>query len=152
MRYLALALSFLMVFSGCSTFWYSGRPVPVPKIEAMPVWRTEGPVTVGVDPYLQPDRQRKVFGENLEEEMLPIYVLVKNNGERPLSLRHADIKLEFTRRKSVHPRSIRNSPPHARKMAKSSHKSPGISGSDSVFSSGAFSHRVERGTENRLPE
>src|SRR5262245_60523799 len=93
MRYLALALSVLMV-SGCAT--YSGRPVIVPKIEAMPVWRTEGPVTVGVDPYVQVERQKEVFDDDLVKAgVLPIYLLVRNSGERRLSLRHADIKLEF---------------------------------------------------------
>jgi hypothetical protein len=92
-RYLALALSLLMV-SGCAT--YSGRPVTVPKIEAMPVWRTEGPVTVGVDLYSQPDRQKEVFDDDLiKAGVLPIYLLVRNSGERPLSLRHSDINLEF---------------------------------------------------------
>src|SRR5262245_55640592 len=99
LRCLVLALSFLIVFSGCSTYShpsYSGRPVPVPKIETMPIWRTEGLVTVGVDPYIQLDRQKEVFDDDLEKaKILPIYLLVRNSGERPLSLRHADIKLEF---------------------------------------------------------
>jgi hypothetical protein len=98
MRYLALALSFLMV-PGCSTFSYSGRPVTVPKIETTPISRTEGPITVGVDPYIQPDRQKEVFDDDLEKAgVLPIYLLVKNNK---LSLRRrseiplVDIALEF---------------------------------------------------------
>jgi hypothetical protein len=101
MRHLALCLSFLMV-SGCSTLSYSGRPVPVPKIEAMPVWRTEGSVTIGVDAYIQPARQKEVFDDDLEKAgVLPIYLLIKNHGERPLSLRRrseiplADIALEL---------------------------------------------------------
>jgi hypothetical protein len=95
-RYLALALSLLMV-SGCSTMSYSGRPVPVPKIEAMPVWRTEGPVTVGVDPYVQQDRQREFFDADLRKvSVLPIYLLIKNNGDRPLRLRRADTNLDIT--------------------------------------------------------
>jgi hypothetical protein len=100
LRYLALALSFLMV-SGC-TFLYSGRPVPVPKIETMPVSRTEGPVTIGVDPYIQPERQKEVFDDDLKKAgVLPIYLLIKNNGERPISFRRrsemplADIALEL---------------------------------------------------------
>jgi hypothetical protein len=104
---LALALSFLIVFSGCT---YSGRPVTVPKIEAMPVWRTEGPVTIGVDPYIQTGRQKEVFDDDLEKaKILPIYLLVKNNGDRPLSLRRrseiplADITL-------VHPDEYQISP------------------------------------------
>jgi hypothetical protein len=94
-RYLALALSFLMV-SGCSTYSYSGRPVTVPKIETMPSWRTEGPITVGVDPYIQTDRQKEVFDDDLEKAgVLPIYLLVKNRGEKNLSLRRSDIALEL---------------------------------------------------------
>jgi hypothetical protein len=62
----------------------------------MPVWRTEGPVTIGVDPYVQTDRQREVFDDDLEKAgVLPIYLLVKNSGEHPLSLRRSDITLEL---------------------------------------------------------
>jgi hypothetical protein len=97
MRYLALAMSILMVFSGCSTFSYSGRPVTVPKIETMPVWRTEGPVTIGVDPYIETDRQKEVFDDDLKKVgVLPIYLLVRNNSDRPLSLRRADTNLDIT--------------------------------------------------------
>jgi hypothetical protein len=100
MRYLALALSFLMLFPGCATS-YMGRPVPVPKIETMPVWRTEGSVTVGVDSYIQPDRQKEVFDDDLEKAgVLPIYLLIRNSGKRPLSLRRSDITLELPERES----------------------------------------------------
>jgi hypothetical protein len=94
-RYLALASSFVLV-SGCSTLSYSGRPVPVPKIETMPVWRTEGPVTVGIDTYIQPERQKEVFDDDLEKAgVLPIYLLIKNHGERAVSLRRrSEIPLE----------------------------------------------------------
>src|SRR5262245_58769731 len=93
-RYLALALSFLTVFSGCST--YSARPVNASKIDVMPFWRTEGPITIGVDPYIQTDRQKEVFDADLEKAgVLPIYVLIKNNSDRSLSLRHEDITLEY---------------------------------------------------------
>jgi hypothetical protein len=81
MRYLALALSFLMVFR-CSTFSYSGRPVPVPKIETMPVSRTKGPITIGIDPCIQTDRQKEFDDDLAKEGVPPIYILVRNSGER----------------------------------------------------------------------
>jgi hypothetical protein len=91
--YLALALSFLIVFSGCATY----RPlINVSKIEVKPFWRTEGLVTIGVDPYIQTDRQKEVFDDDLEKAgVLPIYLLVKNNSDQSMSLRHEDIVLEY---------------------------------------------------------
>jgi hypothetical protein len=47
-------------------------------------------------PLYQLDRQREVFDDDLEKQkILPIYLLTKNSGERPLSLRRSDITLEL---------------------------------------------------------
>jgi hypothetical protein len=91
-RYLALSLSALIAFPGCMS--YTARPMPVPKTVAMPYSRVENSVTVAVDPYIQPDRQKEVFNDELKG-MLPLYLFVENRGDRKLSLNRSTIALEF---------------------------------------------------------
>jgi hypothetical protein len=48
---------------------------------------------VAVDPYIQPDRQKEVFSDELKG-MLPLYLFVKNRGDQKLSLNRSNIALE----------------------------------------------------------
>jgi hypothetical protein len=91
-RYLALSLSALIAFPGCMS--YTARPMPVPKTVAMPYSRVENSVMVAVDPYIQPNRQKEVFSDELKG-MLPLYLFVENRGDRKLSLNRSTIALEF---------------------------------------------------------
>ena len=96
-RALALCVAIGTVSTGCtSRLPYMASPTPIPQAAGMPVWRTEEAVTVGVDPYVQPERQQAVFDATLHQQgVLPIQVFIQNRGAERLQLRHQDIVLEL---------------------------------------------------------
>lgn len=80
-----LPLSVLIVSASCAS--YTARPMPVPKLEAMAVRQTERSISIGVDPFLDSERQKEVFGDHLPEQgVLPIQVFVQNQGNKPILL------------------------------------------------------------------
>jgi hypothetical protein len=60
----------------------------------MPISKTAGGVSVGADPYVQPDRQKAVFDGDLSEAgVLPIQIWLENQGERRVLVRRSDLML-----------------------------------------------------------
>ena len=54
-------------------------------------------VTVGVDPYDTRDKQRDLFvGDYLGHSLLPVFLVITNHGDKPISL--VDIKMELLTR------------------------------------------------------
>ena len=92
---LCWCLSLLLVFHGCAS--YTVSPAPIPTLGAMPVWQTRDLVAVGADPYAEPDRQQSIFAADLigKTGVVPIQVLVQNQGPRPIKVRRSEITLEF---------------------------------------------------------
>lgn len=89
---LVLWLSVLLAVSGCAS--YTPSSIPVPKTGAVPSWQIEGSIGVGADPYVQVDRQKAVFdGDLASQGVLPIQVLVRNEGSRRYLLRGATMML-----------------------------------------------------------
>ena len=100
-RSMALCTTILFVFMGCVL--YSPTANPVPKIETMPVSRSADLVTVGADPFVQKDRQKAVFNAELDDVgVLPIQVLVRNDGDRILWVRPSDITLTLPDGNQIH--------------------------------------------------
>src|SRR5262245_10708509 len=99
-RHLALSLSALIAFPGCMS--YTARPMPLQKTVAMPYSRVENSVMVAVDPYIQADRQKEVFSDELKG-MLPLYLFVENRGDQKLSLNRSNIALEVTDGRQISP-------------------------------------------------
>ncbi len=95
----------LMMAAGCaSRTTYTASLTPIPPSETMPVWRTERALAVGVDPYVQPERQQAVFDAKLHERgVLPIELFTQNQGDRVLRLDHGNIALEFPDGTQRHP-------------------------------------------------
>ncbi len=88
----ALSLSITVCLAGCAS--YTQRAAPVPQAGAMPAWQVGDVVAVGADPYMQNDRQRAVFDENLNDVgVLPIQILVQNRSERRLRVNPSSITL-----------------------------------------------------------
>ena len=95
---LALVVGVLLLSLGCSkrNTYYSTMSTPTPPVETMPLWNTTGPLRVGVDPYLEPDRQRTLFDADFRERgILPLLVVIHNQGTEPLRLRRSAITLSF---------------------------------------------------------
>jgi hypothetical protein len=87
-RTLALSIFVLVFITGCAS--YKPSSAPVPEIGTMPACRTEGTITVGADPYVQPDRLKAVFDADLNKVgVLPIQVLVRNTGDRSVLVQKA---------------------------------------------------------------
>jgi hypothetical protein len=91
----------LMVAEGCAsrpatTARAVTSPAPVPSPEALPVRHTEGPVTVSVDPEVQPERLRALFGMAWHVPfVLPVEFVLQNQGAQRLQLSQSDIALEL---------------------------------------------------------
>src|SRR6266446_4517691 len=91
----------LMVAGGCAARPATparalASPAPVPSPEALPVRQTEGPVTVSVALVVQPERLRALFGMAWHMPfVLPVELVLQNQGAQRLQLSHSDIVLEL---------------------------------------------------------
>ena len=50
-------------------------------------------VRVAAEPYQDPERQRVVFGRRLASAVVPLLLVVRNEGDQPLRLRRGDLSL-----------------------------------------------------------
>ncbi len=92
-RIIAGALAVLMSVSGCAS--YTPTSAPLAKgAGAMPACSTEGPLTMGADPFVKPERQKETFGGNVGAAgVLPIQVFFQYNGEKRVFLRPSEMVL-----------------------------------------------------------
>ncbi len=91
----ALALLLGIPLSGCAS--YQAKPVPMPVPEIMPYSYSDNYFDVYADPYLQLDRQRNYFDDELGTVgVLPIQVFVRNKSDLSFALHeYADVWLEL---------------------------------------------------------
>lgn len=89
MVFILVVAAVLPVCASCSP-----ASMGAPAGLSMPICRIEGVLTVGVDPYAQPRRQKNSFGADLSSVgVLPVQVMVKNDGERKVLVRPSDMLL-----------------------------------------------------------
>ncbi len=101
----------LLLSAGCSSPQakstirpYTAVSAPLPSAEAIPLWQTTGPLRVGVDPYFEPTRQRSVFDADFHARgILPLLVVIHNQGTEPLHLRRSAITLTLPDTTERHP-------------------------------------------------
>ncbi len=92
----------VLTLASCAS--YTSMPAPIPKAGDMPAWRTEGPVAVGADPYVELDRQAAVFNANFNTAgILAVHILVKNVGAARLQINRPDIRLTLPDASQVPP-------------------------------------------------
>lgn len=106
MRYvLALWAIVLLLNAGCSSPRpYTAVSAPLPSAEGIPLWQTAGPLRVGVDPYLEPERQRRVFDADFRARgILPLLVVVQNQGTELFHLRRSATTLSLPDTTERHP-------------------------------------------------
>jgi hypothetical protein len=85
-------LVILMGIAGCVS--YSPSSAPLPEIASMSVCGSEGPVKIALDPYVQGDRQKKVFGGDLGAVgIIPIQVYFENLEDRRVLVKPSNISL-----------------------------------------------------------
>lgn len=85
--------SLALALVGCAS---SYQVVQLPQREAdlYPVSQTKSGVTVAIDEIRSPDRVERYFGANLTREgILPLAVVISNNGEHPIAVRPSDVLL-----------------------------------------------------------
>jgi len=91
-----LMVSITFWTNGCASPSRSIEPTPVPIPDAMPSWKSERGLAVGVDPFVQADRQEAVFGVHFHDVgVVSLLVYVVNEGDQPLLIRYSDMLLEL---------------------------------------------------------
>ncbi len=64
-------------------------------------------VTIAADPYDMPDKAGPVFTlPYKDKDYLPIYLVITNDGDQPISLNRMEVKLVTTSRSKLQPASI----------------------------------------------
>jgi len=109
MRYVFVLWIVVLILSvGCgSPRPYTAVSAPLPSAEGIPLWQTAGPLQVGVDPYLEPERQRRVFDADFRARgILPLLVVIHNQGTEPFHLHRSAITLSLPDTTERHPLSV----------------------------------------------
>lgn len=91
-----LGLACLLVWhlAGCAS--YSAHDAAELRPEAMPYHGSDAALTLGADPYVQPERQQRVFGADLVAvAVIPVQVAVANNGNEPLPIEPDHFRLQW---------------------------------------------------------
>ena len=89
-----LAIALLLVFSSAGCIAYKTSSIAPPTPGAMPAWLTHGSISIGADPYTDPERQKAAFDADFgEERILAIQVFAQNGGDASVILRRSDVAL-----------------------------------------------------------
>jgi hypothetical protein len=89
----ALAVACLLVATACS---YTPPKPGSQQAERYPFRDTKGAITVGVNPFLSEERLHEVLssaGSYLDNNVLPIQLLIRNDGQDELLFRTANVRL-----------------------------------------------------------
>jgi len=93
----------LGLLAGCSS--YNVQEPPAPKAETMPYQQTESMVIIGVDPYVQPDKAKAIFGEDMRAAgVIPLHIVARNLGEQTVRIEVKNFKLSLPGEEVVAPR------------------------------------------------
>ena len=77
-------------------FDYTPKTVPIPAMESAAVSREDQGLQVGVTPYVEAEKTRRIFDADLKKaRILALQVLVRNNGQRRMTLRTDDFILHI---------------------------------------------------------
>ena len=102
MRHVILVSCLAVIVLGAGCLRYTSTPVHIPIAGKMRVYRDDGVVAFGADPYVEQSRQKEVFDANLDEAgALAVQILLKNQGEDDLLVRCSEIGLQLPNRDEV---------------------------------------------------
>ena len=77
----------LSILSASCASHHAGSKALIPEFKAMAVQQTEFGVSIGLEPFVQADRLREVFDENLAERgVLAVQVFVQNRHDKPIQV------------------------------------------------------------------
>jgi hypothetical protein len=102
-----IVLSIAIVIA-CAVLLWSAKEFQMPRANNARSYpaRDEHPrekVTIAVDPYDMPDKAAVFTVKYAEHEFLPLYVIVTNDGDQPVSLTNIKTQLNFRDRSKVAP-------------------------------------------------
>ena len=101
-RFLIMTLILLYFTVSCAS--YTAKSVAIPAIESAAVSREEQGLRVGVNPYVEAEKSKKIFDADLKQaRILALEVLVSNNGLRRLAVRKGDFILRLPAGKEYTP-------------------------------------------------
>lgn len=102
MRHVILASWLAVLVLGAGCLRYTSTPAHIPIAGKMRLYRDDGVVAFGADPYVEKSRQKEVFDANLDEAgALAVQILLKNQGEHDLLVRCSEIGLQLPNRDEV---------------------------------------------------
>jgi hypothetical protein len=94
MKNLLVILVMLVYVTSCAS--YTPQPVTLLRIQAAAFSVEEEGFAVGVTPYLNPEKNKQTFGSDLKQAgILPLQIVVRNNGPQRLSVRKSDFVLRL---------------------------------------------------------
>lgn len=95
----------LIQLAGCAaSVEYIVRPVPVPTAYDVPHRASKHSVAVGVDPYMESDRQKAFFGLRLGQMgVLPVQLLIRNQRNIATLVRPYEVALLLSDSRAVMP-------------------------------------------------
>ena len=99
-----LVLTLILSYFTVSCASYTAKTVAIPAIESAAVTREEQGLRVGVNPYVEAEKSKKIFDADLKQaRILALEVLVSNNGQRRLAVRKSDFILRLPAGKEYTP-------------------------------------------------
>jgi hypothetical protein len=107
MRHTSIFLAFGLtaaVMSGCASYDPSSAPVPMP---ATGDWYEADGLAASVDPYVDVERQKKVFDADMNAaDVIPLQVSVENRTSRSQVVRPSDMILVLNDNRAFSPASV----------------------------------------------
>ena len=107
MRYTSIYLAFGLTaaaVSGCASYEPSSAPVPVPTTDD---WYEADGLAASVDPYVDFERQKKVFDADMNAaDVIPLQVSVENRTSRSQVVRPSDMTLVLDHDRAFSPASV----------------------------------------------
>lgn len=103
MRLTPAALTFLaLLAAGCAS--YTPSSAPVPRAADAKAEVAEGGVVIGVDPYVEPERQKSAFDADFDEAgVLAIQLSAANEGGKRVLIRRSDMLLTLPDGSQIRP-------------------------------------------------
>ena len=99
-----LTVTLILAYFTVSCASYTAKTVAIPAIESAAVTREEQGLRVGVNPYMEAEKSKKIFDADLTQaRILALEVLVSNNGLRRLAVRKSDFILRLPAGKEYTP-------------------------------------------------
>lgn len=89
-----LLLVAVCIFGCGKNMSYVPRTQPIPTESMALTSQTEKDIEVAIDPYIEIEKQRTVFDEDMANEgVIPVRVLVANCGSKVVAIRQSDVQL-----------------------------------------------------------